>query len=204
MAASCCTSVTTSAHPCARPTDARSLAARACRLCCMVLSPTARRLRADACRRGARHSGARAPRSQPGRLRRQHVPALLQQRSRQCACFCGRTGVASPRPLVVDERSTEGCRACWLAVARLAAMAQLSSGLASRLCRVTRVTLWRHERASASVHERCTGTGKIARAVRSATISCLCASANSLCQLATSIVDPILFGKRGLRSFRII
>ena len=112
----------------------------------MVLSQSAGRLRADACRRGARHSGARAPRSQPGRLRRQHVPALLQQRSRQCACFCGRTGVASPRPLVVDERSTEGCRACWLAVARLAAMAQLSSGLASRLCRVPGCT----QRMSAS------------------------------------------------------
>ena len=159
LAASRCASVRRSAQPCEQPTHTRSLAARACRLCCMVLSPTAGRPRADACRRGARHSGARAPRSQPARLRRQHVPALLQQHSRQRACFRGVTGVASLPSRVVDIKCTEGSRARWLAAAMCAAMAQLSSRPASRLCRVVGVLLWRHEHGSASVQRRCTTHG---------------------------------------------
>ena len=51
----------------------------------------------------------------------------------------------------VPSWSTMGCRACWLAATRCAAMVQLSSGAASRLYRVAGMPLWRRGCASASV-----------------------------------------------------
>ena len=148
MAASHSRGVTVVACPCTRPTGVRFLATRACRLWCMVLCRTVGRCRANACQSGARHSCARTARAQPFRPRREHVSALLQQRSKQqrVLVWPDRGGFsATPRGRHI------GCRARWLAAARRAAMVQLSSGPANRLCIVAGMPLWRRECASASV-----------------------------------------------------
>ena len=66
--------------------------------------------------------------------------------SSACVCRHDKRGfTTTPRGRLM------GCRACWLAAARRAAMVQLSSGSASRLYRVAGMPLWRRGCASASV-----------------------------------------------------
>ena len=74
--------------------------------------------------------------------------------------FAARQAWLPRRPFAVNKRCTEGCAFAGLLPLCVQHWRSTPAGSASRLCRVAGMPLWRHERVSALVQQRCTADGK--------------------------------------------